>query len=112
MQDCMMLDRATYDMPALSLQEPSHAENSQVCAFGSAAGEDDFTRFAAHYFCRAVAGVVQNGARLPPHVVNAGRIAKDRTEVRHHRLAHFGIERRSGIVIEINCAHGALYRKG
>ena len=63
----------------------------------------------AEDFRRPLARVVQQRPRLPPDVMHAGRIAPDLAEKRQHRLAHRRIQRRRGVVIEVNRPrHGSM----
>src|ERR1043166_4991444 len=92
-------------MVAFALEQARSPQNRKIHAFGSAAREDDFTRFASKDDAGSFSGIIQNSARLSPYVVNTRRIAPYRPQVRQHGLAYIRIQRRSGVVIEINCLH-------
>ncbi len=83
------------------------AEQSQVVAFGAAAGEDDLRRTAVQQLGDLLTRLLDGRARLLSLLMNGGRVAKLLEEVGAHRLKHLGRERRSGVVIEIDAMHNS-----
>src|SRR5688500_6803234 len=81
------------------------SEHRQVIAFSAAARENNFARPAFENGGDPITRIVQRGARLLTDMMHAGWIAKNAVEVRQHGGAYVRIERRSGVVIEINRAH-------
>src|SRR5581483_11253877 len=102
MQHGMVLHCGRDQMPAARFQQSGGAEDREIDAFRAAAGKDDFGGFATEHGTGSFAGFIQPGAGFPAHMMNGGRIAPDVAEKRQHRLPHLRIERRGGVVIEIN----------
>ena len=93
-------------------EQPRRAKNGEVVRFGSSAGNNDFTRLRAEEFRRAVAGVVEQRPGLSADMMDAGGIAPNVAEKRQHRLAHRRIQRRRGVVIEVNRPrHWRIFQK-
>ena len=71
-----------------------------VIGFRAAAGEDNFAwAFRADEFGYLFASGINGVARLAAVGVNAGAVAERLGEIGHHRIPHFGTERRGGVVI-------------
>ena len=105
MQHRVMFNHRGDEVPAFGLEQTRHAENRQVVAFRTATGENDFAGLAAQNRGCAVAGIVQNGARAPSHMMDAARIAKDAVQKRKHRVPNQQVQWRRRIIIKINRAH-------
>ena len=84
------------------LEGSRRPQNREIIRFCSTAGKNDFARFGAQKSGRAVARVVQQRPCFSPDAVNGGRVAPDFAQKRQHRFAHRRVERRGGVVIEIN----------
>src|SRR5256885_15235227 len=89
-------------MPAFRLEKPCRAKDSQICALGSAACENNFTGFAAQDFGSPITSFIQNSTGLPANVMDAGRVAKELSQVWQHGFTHLSIQGSRGIVIEVN----------
>ncbi len=75
----------------------------QVVALSRAAGKDDLLRGSADRRCDAFAGGIHSVARVPAErVADAARVAEPFVEVRQHRFQHARIDRRGGVVVEID----------
>ena len=102
LQHRVVLDSGSDEMLSLRFERARRAEDGEIVRLGSATGENDFTRFCAQKFGRAIACVVEQGARFAADVMDARRIAPKFIKKRQHRRAHVRVERRGGVVIEIN----------
>src|SRR4051812_20994444 len=94
-------------MPAFALAgaQTGRSENGEIVAFGAAAGENDFARFAFQDSGNSVARGIERGAGLLADMMNARWISKNAVHVWEHRGTDVRIERRGRVVIEINRAH-------
>ena len=74
--------------------------DSVIVRFRAAAGEHDFAwAFRTDEFGDLLAGGINRVARLAAVGVNAGAVTECLCEIRHHRIPHFGTERRGGVVV-------------
>ena len=107
MQNGVMFDRARDDVTAFALAcaQSRRAENRQIVAFRSTAGENNFAWFRFQHGRDTVTSAIEGRARLLTDVVDARRIAVNAVQVRQHGGAHIRIERRRRVVIEIDRAH-------
>ena len=101
----MMFHCAGNNVPPLRLEEAGGAEDCQVAALGAAAGEDDFAGFARPDTGDPIPGVIEQRAGTSADMVDTGRIAENLAEIRQHGLAYHRVERRGGVVVEVNGAH-------
>ena len=82
-----------------------HALDGQVVGLGAARGEDDLLRRDPEEARDALARRVDPVARLPPEAVDARSVAEALREVGQHRRQDVGVDRRRGVVIEIDASH-------
>src|SRR5687768_15344215 len=92
-------------MSALAAPLPGGSEDGEVVALGSAAGKNDFTRFAAKNARGLFARLVEKRARLPSDVMDAGWIAEHFAKEREHGFANHRVQRSGGVIVEIDRAH-------
>ena len=96
-----MFDRAGDDVAA-RIVDPHHAANGNIARFGAAAGKDDFIGRGADqsrdFGARGFNGIVGAAAKA----VRRRRIAELAAQIRQHGVEHRGVDRRGGVVVEIN----------
>ena len=112
LQHRVVLDGRGDQVVALGAQMPGGAEDREVVALGAAAGENHLARLGPEHGGDPVPGVVQQRPRPSADLVNARRVAPDFPQKRQHRLPDRWIERRGGVVIEINRRHGQAIAGG
>jgi hypothetical protein len=99
-----VFDRGGDDVAAC-IVDPHHAANGDVARLGAAAGKDDLVGRGAdqcrHLGARGFHRVV--GAATQP--VRRRQIAELAAQIRQHGVEHRGIDRRGGVVVEIDRAH-------
>ena len=98
-----MLGHHRHDVVAAVAAGVRRALDRQIVRFGRAAREDDLARRRADergdFAARANNGLV----RVPAvGVLAAGGIAEVFGEVRQHRLEHAGVDRRGGVIVEVD----------
>jgi len=76
--------------------------NDRIVGFRSATGENNFRRFASEQCCQAFPCQIDSFSRLGGKCIAAGRIAIALRQKRQHFLDHRRIQRRGGVVIEVN----------
>ena len=104
MQNRMVLDGRGDEVFALGFEQTGDSENGQVIGLGAAAGEDDFAGLGTQKFSGAVPGIVEQGTGFAANVMDGRGIAPDFVQKRQHGRAYAWVERRGGVVIEINGA--------
>ena len=88
-----------------AIVDPHRAANGDVARFGAAAGKDDFVGrgadqgrdLGARCFYRVVGAAAKT--------VRRRRIAELAAQIWQHGVEHRGIDRRGGVVVEIDRAH-------
>ena len=82
----------------------SHAFDGKIIRFGGAAGKDDFSRRrCADQSRHLVAGGIYRGFSFPTEsMVFARRVTEPLQKIGQHGIQHARVDRRSGIVVEIN----------
>ncbi len=79
---------------------------SEIIRLRPAGGEDDFRRFAVDKIGKGGARLFHSTPRRSPRLMHRGRIAARRHH-RRHRLHHLRVDRRGGVIVEIDgFAHG------
>src|SRR5437660_10178364 len=76
-----------------------------IARFGAAAREDHFVRLSAQQFCNLRSSASHSVVSGFPKGVRARRIPEMLAQIRKHRLNDCGIERRGGVVIEVDRGH-------
>src|SRR6266571_5091373 len=76
--------------------------NHRIVGFCAAAGENNFRRLASEQRCQAFPCQIDSFSRLGGKRIAAGRIAIALRQKRYHFLDHRRIQRRGGVVIEVN----------
>src|SRR5439155_22919072 len=76
--------------------------NHRIVGFCAAAGENNFRRLASEQRCQAFPCQIDSFSRLGGKRVAAGRIAIALRQKRHHFLDNRRIQRRGGVIIEVN----------
>ena len=76
--------------------------NHRVVRFCAAAGENNFRRLASEQGCQAFPCQIDSFSRLCGECVPTRRVAVIFCQERHHFLDHRRIQRRGGVVIEVN----------
>ena len=102
MQHRMMFHRGRNDMPPFGFEHSRHTKNRQIIALRAAAGKNNLARLAFQDVRRAVAKIIQPRPRFAPHVMHGRWVTPNNVPKRQHRLPHRRIQRRGGVVIEIN----------
>ena len=105
MQHRMVLNRGRDEMSAFGAKEASGSENGEVITFRAATREHDFAWFGAPDLRYPIVSFIEQSTSAPTDMVDARRISEDIAQERQHRLANRRIERRRGIIIEIDRAH-------
>src|SRR5262249_19548145 len=82
------------------------AEDSKIVAFGPTAGEDDFGRTASQERGYTLPGIFYRSAGVLAVMVDGRRIPELRAVKRPHRFEHLGQQRRRGVVVHVDAAHG------
>src|SRR5262249_8837667 len=77
----------------------------EVVGLRSAAGEDDFTRFAIERCRNSLLGTLHRLPRLAAESVLARRVPRRPGEVRQHFRKHRRVEGRRGVVVQIDRWH-------
>ena len=99
-----MFDRAGDDVTACII-DPHRAANGHIACFGAAAGKDDLVGRGADQGCdlgaRGFHGVVGAAAKT----VRRRRIAELAAQIWQHGVKRRWIDRRGGVVVEIDRAH-------
>ena len=100
--DRRMLDGAGDDVVALVLQRPGHALEGQVVGLAASAGEDDLVALGSRAAPRpgCAPARVRPCARSSP--MSARRIAEMILQKRPHRGSDGRIDRRAGVVVEVD----------
>lgn len=101
----MMFHTAGNNVPTFAPEQPRGAEYGEVVTFGPSAREGDFAGLAGPGFRDAVAGVVEQSPSAAANVMDAGRVPENIAQKRKHGLSHLRIERRGGVVVEVNGPH-------
>ena len=99
-QHRVVLDPRGDDVPRVPGH--GHALDGEVVRLGAARGEDDLLLADPQEVGDLLARGLQSLARLAAEAVDAGWVAEPLAEVREHRLEHFRVDRRRGVVIEVN----------
>src|SRR5271169_3876286 len=86
------------------------AKNRQVIAFGSAAGEHDFSGPASHQRSHRFPRMLHRRPRLLPVMMDGRRIAEALGKVRSHSLQDLREHRGSSVIVEINPPHTYILR--
>ena len=81
------------------------AEQSQVVAFGAAAGKDNLGSATVQQLGNLLACPLHRRPRLLSLLMDGRGVPKLLEEVGTHRLKHFGQKRAGGVVVEIHPAH-------
>ena len=89
-------------MSALVPEQAGDTEDRQIVRLGPAASEHHFARLGLHHDRQALSEFIQQRARTPPYVMNAGGIAPRLIQKRKHGLAHCGIQWRGRVVVQID----------
>ena len=76
--------------------------NHRIVGFCAAAGENNFRRFASEQRCQAFPCQIDSFSRLGGKCIAAGSIAIALRQKRDHFLDNRRIQRRGGVVIEVN----------
>ena len=84
---------------------PSGAADRDVARLGAAAGEGDFVSARADQRGDLCARVLDRIMRAPPRGMCGGRVAEFLAQERQHGVEHGRIDRRGGIVIEVDRLH-------
>ena len=90
---------------ALAGSQSRGTEHGEIIALCSTAREDDLAWFAFQNGRDAIARGIESCASFLTNVMNARWISEDAVQIRKHRSAYVRVERRGGVVIEINRAH-------
>ena len=81
-----------------------------VVGFRATAGKNDFLGARANQRGDLFACRFHRGARLLSKSVNRGGIAELARQIGQHRIEHFRLDSRGGIVIQIDAIHGCAIR--
>ena len=81
-----------------------------VICFRAAACKNDFLGTRANQRGDLFACRFHRGARLLSKGVNRSGIAELARQIRQHRVEHFRLDRRGGIVVQIDAIHGRAIR--
>jgi len=100
-----VLDGAGDDVPARGGGGARHAENGEIVGLGAAAGEHDLRRAGVDHRGHLAAGGFQTLFRRLSEMVDAGRVTIHLSEAGHRRFQNFRIDRRGGVVIEVEMLH-------
>ena len=103
-QHRVMLDGARDDVRALEAPG-QRSEECKIIGLGTAGREDDLLRSSAKRLRDTAAGSRQLARDVLPTCVHAGRVGRQSSEKRQHRIEHFWAHRRRGSVIEIQPFH-------
>jgi hypothetical protein len=98
------------DHVALGGARGDRAQNGEIVCFGAAAGKDDFGRLRAEQAGDAFAGAFDARTRPLAGGMDGASVAEFGGKIRSHRGEDRGIDRRSGIKVEIN-AQGRRLRE-
>jgi hypothetical protein len=105
-EDCPMLDGTDNDVVALAPQRPGHPFEREVVGLAAAAREDDLVALGAEHRRDLAARFLKCGLRTRSRPMPARRIAEMIFQVRPHRRGDRGIDRRAGVVVEVDGRHG------
>ena len=83
-----------------------NSKDGVVVGFGATAGEDDFLGAGADQSSDLLAGRFDRAARTLAWRVDGSSIGKFAREIRHHGIERFRLDRRRGVVIEVDAVHG------
>src|SRR5262249_14880795 len=103
--DCRMLHRARDDMVALVFQRPGHAFEGQVVGLTASAGKDNLAVLSAEQRSDLAACFLQRHPCALSRPMPARRIAEMTFQEWPHRGADGRIDRRAGVVVEVDADH-------
>src|SRR2546426_3376076 len=111
-EDGVMLNGGADDVLRLAARGFDNSDNCGVVRLGAAACEDNLARSGVEEPGHSLASVFHRRPRLLAVPVDGRGVAPVRDEIGLHRFQDFGGERRGGVIIEINSAHGPDFRYG
>ena len=101
-----MLDGTGDDVAALAPQRPRDAFEGEVVGLAAPAGEDDLVAPGAEQRRDLAASFLECSLRTRSCPMPARRIAEMIFQERPHRRGDHGIDRRAGVVVEVDARHG------
>jgi len=100
-----MLDRASDDVVTFTFHSPSHPLEGEVVGLAAATGEDDFMVLGAEQRRYLAARLFERDLGAFGRPMTARRIAEMLLQQRPHRRGDCRIDRRAGVVVEIDARH-------
>ena len=104
-QDRRVLDSTCDHVPFGGTGGADRTQNREIIGFGPAAGKHDFFGIAAQQHCHLAARCFEPLPCSLPEIVDTGRIAVHFAQIPRQFAQHFGRNRRSRVVIEVNMGH-------
>ena len=105
-----VLDGRSDDVVARVPVRPRHAPDRVVVGLGAVAGEDDLVVVAAKHPSKLPPCQLDAFPRRPAEGVAAGGVTEVAVDVGRHGLCHLGVDRRGGIVVQVDCGQGRASR--